>query len=227
MSMRLEDQLAEMKEHLRIAQADLVKLTAEHAGRIQKAEDELEELRAASEKADDASSKLERSIEKKYKICHPKGDSWEWHPEFLERVAKVVGVHYKDRASVDPKNQRDSLYEQALHRAHGEMLRSIPEVIEARNKVGDISTQLSRARSKIWDVKRPLEEADRKVRTLKRSIDDMQHRIHVRDAEKQRAQALDPGTKKTAAQLDEAAKLARDRLRDLMEGRIKIPLEGK
>lgn len=118
MAKRLEDQLKEAQALLAQREQELAAVKREHAKTIAAAEAKRDETAAKSEAASAAADALREEIETKHKVMiytrKPDGEGGfdinvGWHSDFLKRVAVLVGVHYDDRAEVDPQNQRDSL----------------------------------------------------------------------------------------------------------------------
>lgn len=231
MGKRLEVQLEELNVKLVAAKQAHAALLREHAAKITAAKRNQTKTEDDYTIVNAQQSALIEKIEREGEIVvitkrDRDGDvsEWKWHPDFLARVAAVVGVHYKDRSTVDPKNQHDSLYEKALWELRRKLVNAYPEVVVVAKAVAKASNAASASRSALWSAEQPTNEAQRAVRYIEREIEELERKIKSRNYEKQEAEAA-PKEAADSAAAEEAAKAARAKLRLIIEG--KLTLEPK
>lgn len=237
MGKRLEAQLEEAKAELVKRQHHLADMERKHSVAVIAAEAKKKAADEKAEKLSSAASALREKIETENKIViysrkpgrEPDDDEMvdeKWHPDFLERVAAVVGVHYKDRSKIDPKNQQDSLYEQALRSLRFNMISKHPDVAKAERLSSAAHSEASSARSALWSVERPIEDAERAVKRQENEIREIEQKIKTRDFEKNQIAAVPtPEERKQIDEADEKAKAARAKLREMLEKKLTIPLK--
>ena len=128
--MKLEDQLKVAKEELAQRQREVAEVTKKHRSAI-----------AAAEKRFAAASKKSQSaITYKHRVQQAAMIRLGFHtlegkfsPEYLDRAAKFVGVHYRDRAAVGITNcYGNDKYEYALDMAMYTAIERVAEVVAAR-----------------------------------------------------------------------------------------------
>lgn len=219
MPKRLEAQLEEAQASLRQYQAQLDELKKTHAAAIEAAQQRHDAADKAQSAVYKRCTEMEKKVEVENKITYANG---KWHPDFLDRVAAAIGVHYKEREKVDPKNQYNSLYEQALSSLRSKLVDEHPAIKKLNREYEKASDAYSDARSALWDAERPLGEAERLVAKAKREVDELQRRIKDRELEK--ATGPVPGTAeaRAAAEAEEKLKAARAKLKAITTLGIKL-----
>ncbi len=232
MAKRLEDQLTEARALLAQREQELAAAQQAHAKAVAAAEAKKEAAEKECSAASEACDALHEKIETEHKVMiytrKPDGDggfdiNTRWHPDFLKRVAALVGVHYDDRETVDPQNQRDSLYGQALCKLRDRLIDNLPEVLKAQKHYNAAAKAASEARSTLWDARRPVSQAEEGVRRAKATINEIEGKIEDRKLEK--AHAPSPQAAAAQEKLEAAARAARAKLRDIIEGKLTIKLE--